>query len=177
MKIVSCVILILCAVDKAIECYEQLDESAWMDTYGVDKYFEYSDMVTKNNEEYQLHEEVPKTTVKVLNIDICTPKTGNHLNYPTQSQPVRRHAKHQNWNIIDILLNTVEKIVKPTRGQAKNETTKGLDMRFEAPNHSFIPSFGNNQDLQLIYLGTKWCGSGDIAKDEKDVGYFYLTGS
>lgn len=29
--------------------------------------------------------------------------------------------------------------------------------------------------MQFIFVGTKWCGSGDVARDENDIGYFYLT--
>lgn len=73
-------------------------------------------------------------------------------------------------------MNAVRKVAKPAPMRSRNETSKGLDIQFETTNPDLIPTFGNNQDLQFIYLGTKWCGSGDIAKDKGDIGYFYLTG-
>ena len=167
----SYVIIILCAIFKIIESYEQFDESAWMENYGQDKYFEYPDSYKTYDEKVQVQE----TTIKVRHFKIIVDSRAS-LKFLFQSQPVRRHLKNQDWNIVDILLNTVNRFVRPTRKYEKNETSQGLDVQFDIPNVDVIPSFGNNQDLQLIYLGTKWCGSGDIANDKKDVGYFYLTG-
>lgn len=56
---------------------------------------------------------------------------------------------------------------------APNETTKGLDLKLPSGIASFPPI---SEDFKLIYLGTKWCGAGDVAKSKIDVGYFYLTG-
>lgn len=57
----SYVIIILCAILKATESYEQFDESAWMENYGQDKYFEYPDTYKIYDEKVQVQE----TTIKV----------------------------------------------------------------------------------------------------------------
>lgn len=56
------------------------------------------------------------------------------------------------------------------------ETDKGLDVQFESSIPFLQPNFGNNQEMQLILIGTKWCGAGDVAKNKRDIGYFYMTG-
>lgn len=55
MKRFSFVILVLCAIIKLSENYEQFDEKAWMERYELNKYFDYSD------EKFQKHQ----TTTKV----------------------------------------------------------------------------------------------------------------
>lgn len=72
-------------------------------------------------------------------------------------------------------MNAIKNVVKQKPNPAKyfeNET----DKRLEYPKPNFQSTFGNKEDFQLIYLGTKWCGAGDIAKNKRDIGYFYLTG-
>lgn len=103
--------------------------------------------------------------------------------------------------VIDLFLNSIKKVIhtqpqqsqkEQTRHHYKNETSKGIDIRFDKSIHS-LPKFGNHQDMKFIFLGkktvlnedervfkklflgTKWCGSGDVAKDKNDIGYFYLT--
>lgn len=66
---------------------------------------------------------------------------------------------------------------KKVHRRAKNETSKGLDIEIFRDRASYPPTFGNSEDFKLVYLGTKWCGAGDVAKHENDVGYFYLTGA
>lgn len=97
-----------------------------------------------------------------------------------KAQPVRRHTKDES-SIVDFFVNTIsstiKRIMKPKKSNlGENETDKGLDVTLTNPIQENQVSFGNNQDLQLIYLGTKWCGSGDIAKNKRDIGYFYMTG-
>lgn len=41
-----------------------------------------------------------------------------------------------------------------------NDTSKGLDILLETSHPNIPPAFGNNQDLQFIFIGTRWCGSG-----------------
>jgi hypothetical protein len=70
-------------------------------------------------------------------------------------------VKQQNPNVIDFFVNAIKKIVSPQKRPSppkyiESETNKGLDIKLETANHKFPPTFGNNQDLQLIYLGTKW---------------------
>lgn len=98
------------------------------------------------------------------------------ISFPSlKAQPARRHIKkNHNLKVIDSFFNTLKNIVSPSPViPVKNETDKGLDVQFQAVNS---PSLGKNQDFQLIYFGTKWCGAGDIAKNKRDIGYFYLTG-
>ena len=38
----------------------------------------------------------------------------------------------------------------------ENETHKGLDLKLAGGNNKLTPNLGNNQELQLIYVGTKW---------------------
>lgn len=96
-----------------------------------------------------------------------------------KQQPVRRHIKDEAANVVDLFVNTVtstiRKFVKPKKKiHVENETDKGLDVALVNPIDQ--GDFGNSQDLQLIYLGTKWCGAGSIAKNKRDIGYFYMTG-
>lgn len=77
---------------------------------------------------------------------------------------------------LNTISSTINRFVKPNKSsQVENETDKGFDVALVNPNTNH-PNFGNNQDFQLIYVGTKWCGAGDIAKNKRDVGYFYMTG-
>lgn len=52
------------------------------------------------------------------------------------------------------------------------ETTNGLDILIE----KYSPKMSMAQ-IRAIYLGTKWCGDGNISPDGKHVGYFYFTDS
>lgn len=174
MKVSSCVLLVLCAAFKASDS-QQFDESAWMDNTGRDKYFEYSDLpaltdtnFSNNVDSFQFVEE---PEARVINHGAADKKP---------PLPVRRHTTHlknKNPNIIDFFVNKIRKVVKGNQvHHSANETSKGLDIKLETSNPNFPPSFGNSQDLKVIYLGTKWCGSGDIARSSRDIGYFYLTG-
>lgn len=99
-----------------------------------------------------------------------------------KAEPFRRYlsqSKNKTTKLIDFFWNTIKQVVQPSQTGSRlapNETTKGLDMKFSPGIASFPTTFGNSEDFKLIYLGTKWCGAGDVAKSEIDVGYFYLTG-
>lgn len=89
----------------------------------------------------------------------------------------RTKQTKQHPNVVDLFLNTIRKFVAPDEvHRPANEPTKGLDIKIDSQTHNASPTFGNKQDLQLIYLGTKWCGAGNIAKNKRDIGYFYMTG-
>jgi Phospholipase A2 len=95
-----------------------------------------------------------------------------------QAQPSRRHLPKQNIKVVDFFLNAIKKFITPSvrDKKPKNETTKGLDFKLDPANTDLAPTFGDHQDIQLIYVGTKWCGAGNIAKNKRDIGYFYMTG-
>lgn len=64
-------------------------------------------------------------------------------------------------------------ITNPESKKSK-ETTSGLDLDL-----SFATGiFGSFQSrVKAIYPGTVWCGTGDSAKSQKDIGLFYVTDS
>lgn len=80
------------------------------------------------------------------------------------NQPPKRRAhiaKRKNQNVVEEFLNTIKNIVSPPGHPSpsqhlENETDKGLDFKIPGVKNKIAPNFGNNQDLQLIYLGTKW---------------------
>ncbi|KAL7031229.1 hypothetical protein ACKWTF_006938 [Chironomus riparius] len=91
--------------------------------------------------------------------------------------------RHLSPNVLDLFLGTIKNVIGSQQHDRnaqhrhnKNETNKGIDIILDSNTH-MIPAVGNKQDLKLIFLGTKWCGSGDNAKDINDIGYFYLTDS
>lgn len=85
----------------------------------------------------------------------------------------------QGSKIIEFFLTPIRNILKSGKRPVDNtvsETDKGLDVQFESSIPFVQPNFGNNQEMQLILIGTKWCGAGDVAKNKRDIGYFYMTG-
>lgn len=72
--------------------------------------------------------------------------------------------------------NNQEKDIKSQKLQSllSKETTSGLDLDL-----SFATGiFGSFQSrVKAIYPGTVWCGTGDSAKGQKDIGLFYVTDS
>ena len=52
------------------------------------------------------------------------------------------------------------------------ETASGLDLLIE----KYSPKMTKAQ-IRAIYLGTQWCGDGNISPDGNHVGYFFLTDS
>lgn len=55
------------------------------------------------------------------------------------------------------------------------ETSSGLDLDLSFASGLFGSSFQNR--VKAIYPGTVWCGTGDSAKGQKDIGLFYVTDS
>lgn len=56
------------------------------------------------------------------------------------------------------------------------ETNVGLDINFfQLTGHiaSMFEKFKTN--VKAIFPGTNWCGGGNQAKSENDIGFFYLT--
>lgn len=80
--------------------------------------------------------------------------------FSIQTQKRSGHAVHRkNQNIVENFLNTIRKFVSPPSHPSQhleNETYKGLDFKIPGAKNKVAPNYGNNQDLQLIYLGTKW---------------------
>lgn len=162
MKVLSCVSVIF-VILKTVDSFETFEEVAWMDKTG-DKYFEYPEINYKFDER-------PKTDSANL---IISKKVEKLFASP------HRHFNHASSSVIDLFFNSVKKVLKPPPPaivRPENETSKGLDIQFEDRNPLLKGADMSSQDLQLIYLGTKWCGSGDIATSRNDVGYFYMTGN
>lgn len=67
MKKFSCVIIVLFAVVKACESFENFDESPWIEINSRDKYFEYSDLSAPavNLDENKYNEDVNSVELSV----------------------------------------------------------------------------------------------------------------
>lgn len=160
MNAISFVIIICAAIYGARGSWEHLNEQAWMDKQGREKYFEYSDLTAPavaENSVDAFQPAVIKTRVRMHRLIVVQLITTFFI----KTQPPRRHLKTQNPNVIDLFVDAIKNIVTPQKPPSppkykKNETNKGLDIKLETANNKFPPTFGNNQDLQLIYLGTKW---------------------
>lgn len=150
-------------VFRAVGSFEAFEEVSWMDKTR-DKYFEYPEISYKFDER-------PKSESANL---VVPNKIKQFISLP------RRHISHQSSSVIDLFFNSVKNVFKPPPPaviRPENETTKGLDIQIEDRNPLLQGVVTSSQELQLIYLGTKWCGSGDIATSRNDVGYFYMTGN
>ncbi|KAG5683203.1 hypothetical protein PVAND_012499 [Polypedilum vanderplanki] len=169
--------LIILANAQNIEIF---NEKAWMDEKGRDKFFEYSDSDIIEPATVLLRSRESKYS---NNIDFEQFEESQKLK-PQSSATVhmKNHGTNSPLGVIDLFLNSIKKFIHTQPQQSlkeqtrhfKNETSKGIDIKFDNNIHS-LPKFGNHQDMKFILLGTKWCGSGSIAKDKNDIGYFYLT--
>lgn len=162
MQVLPCFGVIF-LIFRTVDSFEAFEDVAWMDKAG-DKYFEYPEISYKFDER-------PKSESANL---VVPNKIKEFLSIP------HRHITHQSSSVIDLFFNSVKKVFKPPQPavtRAENETSKGLDIQLEDQNPFLQGAVTSSQELQLIYLGTKWCGSGDIATSRNDVGYFYMTGN
>lgn len=164
MKSLSFVIVISCAMCAAGGSREQFDESAWMDNTARDKYFEYAELTESAYfDSYNYSNNVDSLEFQATTKSRVRMRRSSWSNrwLRLSSQPARRHISQSNQKpkVINFFLNAIKKVVNTNQRQTvrpKNETNKGLDIRLETSNPHFPPTFGNHQDLQLIYLGTKW---------------------
>ncbi|CAO1411998.1 unnamed protein product [Diamesa hyperborea] len=98
--------------------------------------------------------------------------------------PSARHLKQGKPNFFSVLFNRLRNMARSNRNvnsatvhnSTIEETNVGLDIDFESftPESQQTPT---NEGMKMIYFGTKWCGDGDVAKNKRDIGYFYLTDS
>lgn len=153
--------------------YEQLTETKWK---------EYSDLNADDSAFDKALDNFKVVQLSVISVRVVTKSITIQLIISfllLKANPAGRHSASQNFEVIDYFFNSIKKVVKrrPPSKRFKNETNKGLDIKLESSNPNLQPTFGNKQDFQFIYLGTKWCGAGDIAQNKRDIGYFYLTDS
>ena len=158
MNSFSFVIIICAAILSARGSLEQFNEQAWMDRQSQDKYFEYSELTVPAVVDANSVEVVQPVT----RVSVKCPKYSSNDNRLFQPQHRRaNNANRKNQNIVELFVNVIKQIVAPNQHSMpsqhlENETDKGLDLKLAGGGNKFTPNLGNNQDLQLIYMGTKW---------------------
>ncbi|CRK89630.1 CLUMA_CG003258, isoform A [Clunio marinus] len=162
--LLSYIIIYFCSLSKANENFKQFDEIAWFDNSGREKYSQYSDLIEASIVSQKYNNNLDDVEFK------------KSLKWPAIRRSNR--LKYGGPKVVDAFFNTLRSVIQPSEKSTQyNETTNGIDTNVNVQNIDFIPTFGNNQDLQFIYMGTKWCGAGDIAQSKRDIGYFYMTDS